>query len=227
MTNQLPSEFCWSKMGVESGEGLLAILRRKEMERRANDGLFVWGIGSPLGGALGLLAAKNPHPKAVFTAMKSKAKAVDVSPTRILLWLSYLDAHGVERPLPEFSFVVSRGETEAARHKRAHYALLCTAESAIDRPCGLTLDASELRNISTGKPVGFSQVTSVVRRVSAPQSAPSIYEVGFVASLHDSGFVRLARHVEVAREEVERVVAAAAGGEVEHWRRAVLEARLG
>ncbi len=44
--------FVWTKMGVESGEGLEQIVRRKEAERVEGNGEFWWGIGNSLGPAV-------------------------------------------------------------------------------------------------------------------------------------------------------------------------------
>ena len=44
--------FVWTKMGVESGEDLAKIIRRKESERIAGRGIFWWGIGNSLGAAV-------------------------------------------------------------------------------------------------------------------------------------------------------------------------------
>ncbi len=37
---------CWTRMQAESGQDLLNIVRRKEIERRANGGIFFWGVGN-------------------------------------------------------------------------------------------------------------------------------------------------------------------------------------
>lgn len=37
---------CWSRMQAEAGQSLDAIVRRKELEREANGGLFLWGVGN-------------------------------------------------------------------------------------------------------------------------------------------------------------------------------------
>ena len=44
--------FVWSKMQAEAGQGLAAIVARKEAERAAVDGIFWWGIGNSLGRAM-------------------------------------------------------------------------------------------------------------------------------------------------------------------------------
>ena len=39
----LPSHFVWTRYGTESGESMGAILARKERERIAAAGCFLWG----------------------------------------------------------------------------------------------------------------------------------------------------------------------------------------
>jgi uncharacterized transporter YbjL len=41
---KLPEYFCWTKFGTEAGEVSHAIFGRKEIERRRNGGIFLWGI---------------------------------------------------------------------------------------------------------------------------------------------------------------------------------------
>ena len=45
----LPDLFCWTKYGTEAGEDIGAILERKESERLASGGTFLWGVGNAIG----------------------------------------------------------------------------------------------------------------------------------------------------------------------------------
>jgi hypothetical protein len=59
--------FVWTKMGVESGEKLEQIVRRKEAERVKGNGQFWWGVGNSLGPAVRDAARAGRHPaSAVF-----------------------------------------------------------------------------------------------------------------------------------------------------------------
>lgn len=218
MTTQgIPETFCWSKMGTESGEGLDAIIRRKEIERLANGGAFVWGVGNPLGESMALLLKGDRNPLVIFTLMKSKPKLIDEQPGSILIWLTYYDAEGVEQPLPEYSLLTSRGHTESNQRKRSHYALLCTANSPLRHHEQSVLNAAELRNLSTGKPVGYSQVTSVVKRVNnTPEE--NLYPIGFQASLQREGQVRLASSIKVSNKSLAPVLKAAEQGDIVVWK---------
>ncbi len=214
----IPRVFCWSKMGAESGEDLEAILRRKEVERKANGGTFTWGVGTPLGESMTELISTVANPVVVFTAMRAKPKAIDKSPNNLLLWLTYYDRNGSEHMLPRYSLLTSRGHTETDRRKRSHHALICSSSESLTQYRGNTLNAAELRNLRTGKPVGFSQVTSVVARDEVYTGEEKPYEVGFQANLCGEGQVRLAKAIEISYNDINRAFAAAHVGDVVAWK---------
>lgn len=73
--------FVWTKMGVESGEGLEQIVRRKEAERVAGNGQFWWGIGNSLGPAVREAArAQRGRVPVLFSVMLGKPKVADSAP---------------------------------------------------------------------------------------------------------------------------------------------------
>ena len=188
---------CWSRMQAEAGQGLEAIVARKELERRAGDGLFLWGVGNPPATAVSALARVGCRVPVVFSVMKSRPKAVDVAPARIFAWRRYLDPSGNERPLPPSAVVTSRGDA-AGGAKRAHYALMCHLSEPLALVRGTPFDVSAYRNAGgTGAPVGASQVTALLRRVAEPADAPD-YEVNLIAWLTGGYWVRLSDPVEVA-----------------------------
>src|SRR5579871_5495021 len=100
----LPPHFCWSKMGVESGELLEIIVARKEFERRANGGTFLWGVGNSVMPAITELAHSGSLPQIMFSRMKSRAKRLDENPGSIFLWLRGETADGQAVDLPTYSF---------------------------------------------------------------------------------------------------------------------------
>jgi hypothetical protein len=214
---ELPGAFCWSKMGSESGERLAGILWRKELERKAGGGLFVWGVGTSLGrGLTELLEGPGPH-RVVFSEMRSRPKQADVSPGRPLLWLSYW-VGSCERELPPHCLVTSRQSTGSGRAKESHYALMCRAAHPISHePIG-HLDETRLVNLASGKPIGFSQVTATVRQAGRPlDGGPRIYPINFVAEFEGPGQVRLARHAPVERVEIEQLYRMARDGDTQAW----------
>lgn len=194
----IPPVFCWTKMGAEAGQGLEEIIRRKELERAAGNGLFCWGIGSSLGEAP--LAAEQfmgEEIDVLFTRMKSAAKEIDSAPAAKAVWLSFIDAKGREVNLPEHMLLTSRALSPSGIFKRHHYALICQRSETIAlTDDSLYLDSALARNFSSTNVIGSSQVTSVVRyeeKFRIGEEKP--YGVAFSAKLISNGFVKLVNPV--------------------------------
>lgn len=217
LSANIPEVFCWTKMGTEAGQPLDSIMRRKELERRSSNGAFTWGIGNSLGGAATLAKSLSPSGEVdvLFTRMKSAAKAADVTPSSVVLWLGYYDAHGNLVDLPGYSLVTSRGSAE----KRSHYALLCHSSSDITSQIDLgAFDATYARNLASSNPIGASQVTSVVRYdVSAPTDFHKPYHVAFRAKLWEEGFVRLGAPVTLSGDLANLYRETCNANSVEDW----------
>ncbi|WP_167153147.1 hypothetical protein [Burkholderia sp. Cy-647] len=191
--NSVPDIFCWTKMGTEAGQTLDTIIRRKEMERIAGNGVFAWGIGNSLGTSVDLARQMRPDGRVdvLFTPMKSAPKQADISPSKTFLWLSSIERDGRIAPLPKHLLITSRG----SEGKRTHYALLCHSDSSIENEAlEHYIYAASARNLASSNRIGASQVTSMVRYGSAssspsPDGAP--YRVAFRAALHQQGFLKL------------------------------------
>ncbi|MCU7872087.1 MAG: hypothetical protein KZQ91_05020 [Candidatus Thiodiazotropha sp. (ex Lucinoma borealis)] len=215
---EVPSIFCWTKMGAEAGQPLSDILFRKELERRASNGAFAWGIGSSLGTAASeaRAASHNGDVDVLFTPMKSTPKAIDSTPSQLLLWMSYISPDQGLVDLPPHVLVTSRGGSG----KRSHYALLCHSSEDISasRENGI-LDAARARNFKSLNPIGASQVTSVVHYRNNKQHAPEKpYKIAFRAKLHREGFVRLASPVLLTGTLLNSYHAACSSSSVGEWR---------
>ena len=178
---QLPSQFCWTKYGTEAGEPIASILARKEEERAANGGIFLWGIGSSIRPSLCELLDLTTRPEVVFTPMLSEPAAHDVTPTAVGFWQSARDRQGEPYALPDHSTVTSRSRSEAPPQR--HYALVCRSEAPLEATGSERMDDSVLRNLRTGTQVGSSQVTSVVRRIEDQPQTRRRYRVAFRAEL--------------------------------------------
>ena len=191
VSSPLPDIFCWTKMGTEAGQPLQVILRRKELERRAGNGTFAWGIGSSLGTSADFAKQVTPNGDVdiLFSPMKSSPRNVDICPAQLVLWLSYYVAGVGLVDLPNHMLVTSRG----GGRKRSHYALLCQCDTNISTEEQLMIiDAKYARNLVSLNPLGASQVTAMVRycpeNVSCPENP---YPVSFRAKMYKEGFVRL------------------------------------
>jgi len=186
---ELPEAFCWTKYGAEAGEGASSILRRKELERLATGGIFLWGIGNAIGPSLEQLLGQACEPKVVFTPMLSRPAAKDAAPSRVHVWQRGEGLDGAPFELPKHTKVTSRDTGS----NRPHYALVCQRTEPItqhDAPASFA--ASSVANLRSGSPVGASQVTAVVRRAGNDlQRSGSHYTVAFVADLVFPYLVRL------------------------------------
>ena len=189
----LPKYFCWTRYGVEAGETFDQILARKELERRGNGGLFLWGIGNALGPSVDLLRSRCSAPLVVFSPIRSRPRVADVSPHEVVSWVSGQTMAGELYALPKCSRVTS-GIAKGAR-PRGHYALVCYSDEPLGRLARPELLCfSLLRNMRTGSPIGASQVTAVVERRSGRPSGPE-YPATFIANLVAPFFVRLVEAV--------------------------------
>jgi len=217
----IPNLFCWTKMGVEAGQDLQSILRRKELERQAGDGVFVWGIGNSLGPSIREFSRSSRTMPILFSPIQSKPRPVDVSPAALVIWLSYFDEVGELHPLPSHSLVTSRGDDVLAGQQKRHYALLCHSQVDLLEEDSLEVHFDELCNASTSKGLGFSQVTALVRRV--PRSGKETtgsgrkYKVPFQAELFAPYCVRLADGVSMPPQLAQEVAKVAHTASPAEW----------
>src|SRR4051794_11590339 len=107
MTNPIPHSFCWTRFGTEAGEAIDEILARKETERRANHGVFFWGIGTALGPAIRELLRYVVGPEVLFSPMRSRPRQVDVAPKCVVRWRSGEGLNGAPYELPDEAIVTS------------------------------------------------------------------------------------------------------------------------
>lgn len=196
-----PKQFCWTKFGSEAGEDAASILRRKEAERVANNGVFLWGIGSSIRPSLLSLLERTAEPLVVFTPMRSPAAKHDRHPASIVEWVSGVGLTGESYALPPASTVTSGARLGVV--PKTHYALVCRrTEPLTEKSCSMWLDEEVLRNLRTGNPVGSSQVTSVVETMNGrPRRAR--YRVAFTAALVEPFQVALTQFVPARRSVME------------------------
>ncbi len=214
-----PEYVCWSRMQAEAGQSLDSIIARKELERRAGGGTFVWGVGNAPAAITNVLARAEIPVRVIFSIMKSRPKSIDLAPQRVLVWRRFIDAHGAERPLPAHALVTSRGDSPGGA-KKVHYALMCRSDEPLSLRRGEPFDPTPFRNAGgTGAPVGASQVTALLRRV-ADTNGQSAYEANLIARLTDSYWVRLTDPVELD-EAMKAELARIPTIEPDQWSRAV------
>jgi hypothetical protein len=187
----LPSLFCWSRFGTEAGEKVEAILSRKNKERIANSGIFLWGIGNALTASIRHLIELEPRPRVIFSPIRSAPKAADVNPPYIFEWTAGKTLDGRRYELPGASLVTSR--PPASNRRACHYALVCASTSHLAiNPDAETITFGELRNLLTGRPIGASQVTAIVQRTKEKSCCSSVrYAAAMEAELVYPFFIQL------------------------------------
>jgi hypothetical protein len=188
MSSQLPAAFCWTRFGTEAGEGINSILARKEVERRCNEGLFLWGIGNSVRPGLERLLEECARPEILFSPIRSRPRPIDVAPAKVLSWRRGEGLDGEEFEVPETMRVTS-SEVLAGRN---HYALVCRAAEPLCLAEHGRVDISRLRNIASGRRLGASQVTAVVSQADGVSGEPGReYVVAMRATLDPPYLVRL------------------------------------
>lgn len=196
---RLPDAFCWTKYGDEAGEAVSWILGRKEKERLANDGVFLWGIGTSIRPSLIALLAREPNAEVIFSPMLSPPAQKDVAPEVVVAWGGAIGLSGEPFTLPEDSRITSR-LSKGVRVLR-HYALVCHSADPLlgeqNHHDQDWIDDAELRNLGTGRRLGSSQVTSVVTRAETGADWRRRYRIAFRATLHPPYLLRLSDHTVV------------------------------
>lgn len=227
LAKDIPGIFCWTKMGSEAGQSLEMILRRKELERQAGNGIFAWGIGNSLG--LSPTLAKKEIPgdavDILFSPMKSSPKAIDVAPPVLALWLAYHSKEGL-LDLPEHMLITSRGGNASGVEKRAHYALFCEKheEIRIEEEQGV-IDSRFTRNLISLNPIGASQVTAMVRydKNMSNNLLENLYPISFRAKMFQEGFVRLGLAIPLTGSLLSTYEALCKSMNVDEWLNGVIE----
>lgn len=220
---QLPPVFCWTKMGTESGEALSNIILRKEWERGLGNGCFYWGIGQSLGKNAEHATQNGSLLTAIFSPMPSKPQRHDVTPSGVYLWNAYLDATGNPHSLPLHAFVTSGASTSSGAGKLRQYALVCTCSRELHKmKSNLVIPLHALRNVSTGNPLGASQVTAVVSYRACDEHADGRrYPVSFSAHLKAPYFVQLSHPSQLGVADVAQVEVISRAGDFKAWAKLV------
>ena len=195
--------FVWSKMGTEAGEPLEDIMHRKEIERQANDGKFVWGIGNSPGNSIVNFMQDTKKPVAIFTETRpnSKTRSIDEEESE-RVWRDKL--------LPRYSFVTSHPE------RKEHYALLCECDEDLRTQCHGKLHTGEFVHYVTCNPKLPPNSTNMMKKGEGRSCKP--YPIRFVASLYGEGWVKLTDYVDISPETIKEVKRSADDGDIEKWK---------
>ena len=224
----LPSVFCWTKIGAESGQTLEDIVRRKNLERECSGGVFSWGIGNSIGPALehACRMLTTDAVDAVFTPMKAPPKVIDTSPQAIVMWRMYRGLSGPINEVGRHMLITSRAHGASGAEKKGHYALICSSSTPLHASAGDTgvVDADAVANVVSSNPVGHSQVTAVVEyRPRATPSPARSYPIAFRARLKLSSFVRLLAPVRLEGDLLALYRAVCASRTADEWRAGTIQ----
>lgn len=194
---KIPLQFCWTRFGTEAAQSIHQILARKEEERQANHGLFLWGIGNAVGPSILELVRRSREPEVIFSPIKSAPREADVTPSSVVAWTAGSTLNGDPYELPKTALVTSRFVPSGSR--RSHYALVCYSERPLNLSSSVHRIAFEsLRNLVSGRKVGASQVTAVVERKSESIGDSRSYDVSMRARLVAPFFVKLTEPIVVS-----------------------------
>lgn len=186
----IPLQFCWTRFGTEAAQSIDQILVRKEEERQANHGLFLWGIGNAVGPSILELVRRANAPEVIFSPIKSPPRSEDTSPKAVVAWTAGSTLWGDRYELPEAALVTSK--FDPSKPMRTHYALVCHSERHLNlSSSGMRIALGSLRNLISGRMVGASQVTAVVERRSESMAGAYSYDISMRAYLAPPFFVRL------------------------------------
>jgi hypothetical protein len=180
--------FVWTKMQVESGFPLPQTLFFKEMERQAGDGVFWWGVGSPVDKNVVREKAEAAGGRlpVLFSLMVSPPKQIDVCPVHVSLWTQWEDSDGKPHDLPAHVLEFSGGK----KQENFHYALVC--RSHVPLALGILLFNPRCCKTRLGNPVGARQVTALLQGdMEDKDHSLGIYHFGFRAELVEPWFVKL------------------------------------
>jgi hypothetical protein len=187
----LPPAFCWSRFGTEAGEPIEEIFARKEVERLSNDGVFLWGIGNSVAPGLAELLRLCEQPEVLFSPIRARPRPVDVSPAATFAWTAGEGLDGNRYEVPE-AIRVTSGSSCPDEAPRSHYALVCSTDEPLSISDFGRVTFQELRNLVSGRNLGASQVTAVVKQAEEPsQQDGTDYVVALRATLVPPYFVRL------------------------------------
>lgn len=195
--DRLPEVFCWTRFGGEAAEPVEHILTRKEGERLANGGVFLWGIGNAIGPSILELMQRTARPRVIFSPIKTEPRQKDIAPPAVAMWTEAEALDGRMFEIPAHSLVTSRFDPVAP--KRHHFALVCYSPTPIiPIKRELKIGFQQLSNLRTGRPVAASQVTAIVERRETETGGNSMYDVAILAELIEPYFVRLRNAREIS-----------------------------
>lgn len=217
-----PTQFCWTRYGTEAGQTIEQILERKEEERRANNGLFLWGIGNAVAPSMRELVRVNANPEVIFSPIKSRPRMADVAPPAVVAWAGARCLEGKPFRIPESSLVTSRFDPASPRS--CHFALVCFSERPLTLNEGRgTVSVQSMKNLLTGRTLGASQTTAIVRHDDSGCLDKGSYAITLRVRLAPPYLLELTDPVFMTTNSPESNYSALVGLRASAWRRNAVE----
>ncbi len=206
-TASLPDAFCWSKMGIESGQTLSVILRRKDHERLYGNGEVWWGVGeSNLHRRIRELVGRA-SPNAPLVILTPQPTPSPKGNGKIVVWRDYLDQQQRRYKIPPHVFVISPATTGTGTPKHVHFALVFKCDAALTEVSGGLFYPNQWRNLGSEKDrFGPSQVTTAVeRKTPVPLPYGNPYEIYVRGLLMNPFLAELVNPRPLDKEELARI----------------------
>jgi hypothetical protein len=212
----LPPTFCWTRIGLESGEHLPTVVLRKEWERRLGGGRFLWGIGQSLGTSAQVAAHRTGSLLALFSPASGRSRPLKGKLEEVLLWNAWIDNNGQVRPLPPDAFITSRALLPSGQPRKHYYALVCSSPTELSIGSSVKVYPEHLRHVSTLKVPGSSLSAAVVDCIGRDgELNGKSYPVALAVELEAPYFVRLAEPVLLRPRELAPISKASREGDFE------------
>lgn len=198
--------FVWSLIGEDAGETLKHIMMRKEAERRAGQGEFWWGLGTPLGESVESAAIVNKRTlPALFSALKPKEGDGDAK-AKIQVWNSWhsIRKDGQRGTIPDHVLVTGGyAPRKPGKPEKQHYALVCRSNAPLILGNHGFFDPAQCRTVKNNIAPGSSQRAALLTGQHAHSQGP--YTIAFEATLAGPWYVRLEDGRVLTPAEIDRV----------------------
>ena len=217
MVINLSDAFCWTRMGDYSGQPARLVVKRKELERQANDGVFWWGFGEPpnrvgeVCRTICLLIDAGVTPRVRFSWSRAAERAAE-NQLDIFEQKDPPDARWVFR---QFVPMCGQGEQKSipknvimtrAVNQPPYFALVCRSTEPLEEKRLSHIDLRKVMNLRPdGQRVGQlanQQITAVLVPRDNPQARLKPFRVVFEAELVEPYCVDLLDPKELHKDHI-------------------------
>lgn len=189
-------------MQAAGGETLQKIVVRKESERKTGNGVFWWGLGTPLGETVETAAASNGGElPALFSEILGRPQTKDASPERVCVWNGWQSISRLRRGNLPNHVLVTGGADPSGRY----YALVGRSSDRIVLGNHGYFEPTQSQTFKNGKVPGSSQTAAVLTDRHGGIHSRGRYIVSFVCRLVDPWYVKLTQGRVLTGAELDRL----------------------